>query len=86
MSLYYDAAPFLVSIQDQSGSLKTRVFGSTSLKSPPKQIYALLAETSKWSSILSEVVDNSRLLQYERKVISGASCSTYLLTYPSAFV
>ncbi|KAL8710364.1 MAG: hypothetical protein Q9225_007300 [Loekoesia sp. 1 TL-2023] len=71
MSLYYDAAPFLVSAQDQSGSLKSRVFNSKSLKSLPKQVYALVAETSKWSSILSGVIDNSQLLQYERKLSPG---------------
>ncbi|KAL8931321.1 MAG: hypothetical protein Q9211_007053 [Gyalolechia sp. 1 TL-2023] len=68
MSLYYDAAPLLLSSQSQSGSLKSIVFGSTNLKSPPKQVYALLTEASKWSTVLSEVIDNSQLLQHERKL------------------
>lgn len=69
MSLYYDAAPLLLSEPGQSlGSLKTRTFGAKDLKSPPKQVYALVSEASKWSPILKEVVEKSQLLQLERKV------------------
>ncbi|KAL8993456.1 MAG: hypothetical protein Q9188_007327 [Gyalolechia gomerana] len=71
MSLYYDAAPLLLSSQTPSGSLKSRVFGSKSLKNSPKQVYALVAEASKWSPILSEVIDKSQLLQHERKLSPG---------------
>ena len=73
MSLYYDAAALLVPGSDQAGSLKSRVFNSKDLKSPPKQAYALVSEASKWSSVLSEVVEKSQLLQVERKVYSDAS-------------
>lgn len=68
MSLYYDASAFLAPTKGQHGSLKSRVFGTKDLKSPPKQIYALVVETSKWSFILSEVITKSQLLQHERKV------------------
>ncbi|KAI4201129.1 MAG: hypothetical protein LQ350_003443 [Teloschistes chrysophthalmus] len=68
MSLYYEAAKFLVPSHEQSGSLKSRVFNSKDLKSQPKQIYALVAEASKWSPILSEVITQSKLLQQERKL------------------
>ncbi|KAL8836935.1 MAG: hypothetical protein Q9170_002735 [Blastenia crenularia] len=68
MSLYYDAASFLVLAQDRSGSLKSRVFGSQSLRASPKQVYALVIETSRWSPVLSEVIDRSQLLQLERKL------------------
>ena len=68
MSLYYDAAPFLVSASDAQGSLKSRVFGSKDLKSQPKQVYALVSEAAKWSPLLVEVIDQSQLLQLERKV------------------
>ncbi|KAL2054732.1 hypothetical protein ABVK25_005036 [Lepraria finkii] len=67
MSLYYDAVTLLVPSTDQADSLKSRVFNSKHLKSPPKQIYALVSEASKWSSVLSEVVEKSQLLQLERK-------------------
>ena len=68
MSLYYDAAPLLLPQPDQSGSLKSRVFSSIVHKAPPKQIFALVSEASKWSPVLSEVIEKSQLLQLERKV------------------
>lgn len=68
MSLYYDAAPLLLPQSNQAGSLKSRVFGSKGHKSSPKQIFALVSEASKWSSVLSEVIEKSQLLQLERKV------------------
>ena len=68
MSLYYDAAPLLLASSDQTGSLKSRVFNSQGHKSPPKQIFALVSEATKWSPVLSEVVERSQLLQLERKV------------------
>ncbi|KAL8898426.1 MAG: hypothetical protein Q9207_006704 [Kuettlingeria erythrocarpa] len=67
MSLYYEAAQFLLPSEGQSGSLKSRVFNSKDIKSSPKQTYALVAETSKWSSILSQVIEHSQLLRHERK-------------------
>lgn len=70
MSLYYDAARFLSSSNGQSGSLKFQVFGNKDLKSYPKQVYAIVAEASKWSPILAQVVEKSQLLQHERKVNS----------------
>ena len=68
MSLYYDAAPLLVSASDSAGSLKSRVFGSKDLKCPPKQVFALVTEASKWSTFLAEVIERSQLLKHERKV------------------
>lgn len=62
MSLYYESTPFLY--QD---SLKSGVF-SGQLKSKPKQVYALVSETSKWSSILKEIIEKSQILTLERKV------------------
>ena len=74
MSLYYEAAPLLA--QGQPGSLKSRVFGSKLNKSSPTQIFALISEASKWSAVLKEVVENSGLLQAERKV----SLMSHILT------
>lgn len=67
MSLYYDAASLLDS--GQSGSLKSKVFSSKNLRSPPMQIFALLTESSKWSEILTDVIERSQLLQHEKKVM-----------------
>ena len=66
MSLYYDAAPLLS--PRQIGSLKSRVFGAKGLKAPPTQVFALVTEASKWSEILTEVIEKTALLQHERKV------------------
>ena len=66
MSLYYEAAQILDS--GQAGSLKSRVFGAKGLKSPTSQVFALLTEASKWSQILTEVIEKAALLQHERKV------------------
>ena len=68
MSLYYDAAPLLLASSEQTGSLESRVFNSKGNKSPPKQIFALVSEATKWSPVLSEVIEKSQLLQLERKV------------------
>jgi len=68
MSLYYDAADILTAPNNAGGSLKSRIFGSKTLKSQPTQIYALVIEACKWSSILKEVIERADLLSLERKV------------------
>jgi 25S rRNA (cytosine2278-C5)-methyltransferase len=68
MSLYHEAAEIL-SMPASAGGLKTRVFKKDGLKSPPGQLYALTLETSKWSSVLKEVIEKSDILRHERKVI-----------------
>ncbi|KAL2124413.1 hypothetical protein VTJ04DRAFT_778 [Mycothermus thermophilus] len=68
MSLYHETAAVLSGPSSHGGSLKTRIFNNKSLKSPPAQVYALAFESSKWSAILKEVVENSQLLQTEKKL------------------
>ena len=68
MSLYYETAPFL-NVTSFGGSLKSRIFNAESTKCPSNQIFALASETSKWSAILSEVIERAELLQHARKVI-----------------
>ncbi|MCJ1484044.1 hypothetical protein MMC06_004212 [Schaereria dolodes] len=68
MSLYYDGAQILSATHEQSGSLKSRVFAAKDLKSTPAQLFALVSETSKWSFILKEVVEKSKILVLERKL------------------
>ena len=67
MSLYYEAEAFLSPSNDQTTSLKSRIYSSKNVKSTPSQLYALLTEASKWSSVLKEVVEKSQLLNHERK-------------------
>ena len=68
MSLYYEAAAVLANPQAVGGSLKSRIFKHKDLKSSPGQIFALIAETSKWSAVLKEVIEKCGLLAEEKKV------------------
>lgn len=80
MSLYFDAVSVLSgSSHDGGGSLKSRIYNGK-WKSPPAQIYALIAEASKWNLVLKEVIDNSGLLTHETKVSKSEliSGSVYL--------
>ncbi|KAI9817525.1 MAG: hypothetical protein M1827_001135 [Pycnora praestabilis] len=65
MSLYYEAAEVLMGSSD----LKTRIYSNKSLKSPPGQVYALATETTRWSSVLKELIESSQLLIQERSVL-----------------
>lgn len=67
MSLYYEASSILSNEEKKGGSLKSRVFGRKDLKSPPTKIYALLAESLKWSPFLKEVIEKSEILKLEKK-------------------
>ncbi|KAH7170468.1 S-adenosyl-L-methionine-dependent methyltransferase [Dactylonectria macrodidyma] len=68
MSLYHEAAEFLVGSSSGGGSLKSRVFKKKNLKSPPNQLYALVFESCKWSPVIKEVIEKSDLLKLERKL------------------
>lgn len=67
MALYYDAATVLSSEKHQ-GSLKSRIYGTSTVKSSPAQVYALISETAKRDVFLKEVLDHAQLLQDEPKV------------------
>lgn len=68
MSLYHETADILSIPADAGGNLKSRVFGKKDHKTSPQQIYALAAETCKWSAILKEVIENAGILRLERKL------------------
>ncbi|KAI5288327.1 putative 28S rRNA (cytosine-C(5))-methyltransferase [Ascosphaera aggregata] len=68
MSLYYEAASLLSSDAKLGGSFKSRIYSSKNLKSPPAQIYALVAECAKWDHFLKQVIENAGLLDAERKL------------------
>ncbi|PHH55597.1 25S rRNA (cytosine(2278)-C(5))-methyltransferase [Ceratocystis fimbriata CBS 114723] len=68
MSLYYEAADVLRTLDTAPGSLKNRVFKRKDLKSSAAQVYALAIESCKWSGILREVIDATDLLKSERKI------------------
>lgn len=67
MSLYFDAASILTSQSQTGGSFKSQIYNSRS-KSSPAQIYALIAEASKWDLLLKEVIENAGILDLEPKV------------------
>ena len=69
MALYYDAASILCS-EDQRGSLKSRIYGTTDLKSSPAQLFALISEVAKRDQLLKEVIENAQLINDEPKVRS----------------
>ena len=68
MSLYYEAAALLANTENTGGSLKSRIYNKKDLKSTPGQLFALIAETSKWSLVLKDVIEKSKLLVEEKKV------------------
>ncbi|KAH8731624.1 S-adenosyl-L-methionine-dependent methyltransferase [Phaeosphaeriaceae sp. PMI808] len=68
MSLYYEAAAILANDDKTGGSLKSRIYTKKDLKSSPGQIFALIAETSKWSVVLKDVIEKCGLLAHERKL------------------
>lgn len=68
MSLYHEAADILSSAREDNGSLKAIVFGKKTWKSNAKTLYALTTEATKWSDVLSEVIEKSGLLGFEKNV------------------
>ncbi|KAF2622458.1 S-adenosyl-L-methionine-dependent methyltransferase [Macroventuria anomochaeta] len=68
MSLYYETATILENPDKIGGSFKARIFKKKDLKSKPGQIYALVAEASKWSRVLKDVIEKCGVLEEERKL------------------
>ncbi|GME58902.1 Nol1/Nop2 Sun family protein [Neofusicoccum parvum] len=68
MSLYYEAASILQNADNVGGSLTSRIYGKKGLKSKPTAIYALVTESTKWSAVLKDVVENSGILKLEKKL------------------
>ncbi|KAJ4373133.1 hypothetical protein N0V83_003424 [Neocucurbitaria cava] len=68
MSLYYEAAAILANSDNIGGSLKSRIYKKKDLKSTPAQIFALIAESSKWSVVLKPVIERCALLVAEKKL------------------
>jgi 25S rRNA (cytosine2278-C5)-methyltransferase len=68
MSLYFEGADVLQSVQESGGSIKSAVFSKKERKCDSKALFALTTEAVKWSQVLSQVIDNSGLLKVERQV------------------
>jgi putative methyltransferase len=82
MSLYYEAAQVLTNADNSGGSLKSRLYKQTNLKSSPAQLFALISETSKWSLVLKDVIEKCDLLGLERKVNGTSSIHHVYITNP----
>ncbi|EGW34431.1 uncharacterized protein SPAPADRAFT_149300 [Spathaspora passalidarum NRRL Y-27907] len=60
MRLYFDSEPYLKPSTTQKGSLQSRIF-SDSLKSSPKQVYALVYSTLKYRPYIQQVIKKSKI-------------------------
>jgi len=68
MSVYYDASTVLAAAS-RSGSLKSSIYDNKlGLRSKPAHLYALISETAKYDSFLTEVIDKADFLAQEPKV------------------
>ncbi|QDS77490.1 hypothetical protein FKW77_000153 [Venturia effusa] len=68
MSLYYEAADILCNADKVGGSLKSRIYAKSNLKSSPATVFALVSEATKWSAVLKDVVEKAGVLREERKL------------------
>jgi putative methyltransferase len=68
MSLYFDAASILTDRSQRAGSFVSRVYNAQGLKSPPKQVSALIYECAKFDIVLKEVIESAGILPLELKV------------------
>ena len=72
MSLYRDAVSILRDPAVLGGSLQSRIYRRGSeIKSAPAAVYALISETSKYATLIKEVVDKAGILALESKVSPG---------------
>ncbi|KAM4562107.1 28S rRNA (cytosine-C(5))-methyltransferase [Odontesthes bonariensis] len=75
MSLYLKAAEILEKAERKQGALKTLVYDSKFTKI--KQLFALVCETQKFSSILQELIESTKLLKHTKLKIHLAKVLVY---------
>ncbi|XP_060703724.1 probable 28S rRNA (cytosine-C(5))-methyltransferase [Hemiscyllium ocellatum] len=66
MALYVKAAAILGQVESKRGSVKTLVYNSGHKNI--KQLFALVCETLKYTSVLNEIITTSDLLKKEKKL------------------
>lgn len=66
MALYAAAAAVLAGVESHQGSIKGLVYGSSFQN--VKQLYALVCETQRYSSVLDTVIASAGLLRAEKKL------------------
>ncbi|XP_008287455.1 28S rRNA (cytosine-C(5))-methyltransferase [Stegastes partitus] len=75
MALYMKAAEILEKAERKQGALKTLVYDSKF--SNIKQLFALVCETQKYSSILEEIIESTRLLKLTKLKMPLAKVLVY---------
>ncbi|CAJ1085562.1 probable 28S rRNA (cytosine-C(5))-methyltransferase [Xyrichtys novacula] len=75
MALYMKAAEILEKAESKQGALKTLVYDSKF--SNIKQLFALVCETHKFSSILEEIIESTKLLKQTKLRMHLAKVLTY---------
>jgi len=75
MALYAKAAEILEKVESKQGAVKTLVYDS---KFPNiKQLFALVCETQKYSPVLKELIESTKLLRQTKVKMSQAKVLVY---------
>lgn len=75
MALYLKAAEILEKAERKQGALKTLVYDSKFANI--KQLFALVCETHKFSSVLQEIIDSTKLLKHTKMRMQLAKVLVY---------
>lgn len=75
MALYIKAAEILEKVERKQGTVKTLVYDSKFKNI--KQLFALVCETQKFSSVLQEIIDSTKLLKQTKVKIDLAKVLVY---------
>ncbi|XP_063059271.1 probable 28S rRNA (cytosine-C(5))-methyltransferase [Engraulis encrasicolus] len=79
MALYVKAAEILDKFERKQGAVKTLVYDSKFQNI--KQLFALVCETQKYSSVIQEIIDTTKLLKETKLRISLAKVLVYDLLF-----
>lgn len=75
MALYLKAAEILEKVEQKRGAVKTLVYDSKFQNI--KQLFALVCETQKYSSVLQEIIDSTKLLKETKLRVHLAKVLVY---------
>ncbi|XP_030648691.1 28S rRNA (cytosine-C(5))-methyltransferase [Chanos chanos] len=75
MALYMKAADILDKVEQKKGAVKTLVYDSKFQNI--KQLFALVCETQKYSSVLQEIIDSTKLLKETKLKVNLAKVLVY---------
>ncbi|KAL2094639.1 hypothetical protein ACEWY4_009358 [Coilia grayii] len=79
MALYNKAAEILDKVEQKRGAVKTLVYDSKFQNI--KQLFALVCETQKYSSVIQEIIDTTKLLKETKLRINLAKVLVYDLLF-----